>query len=78
MLGTHEAASGVVAITASIREISQRGTITVGKRADLVILDGDLSALPGVIRSVRLVFKDGIGYDAPKLRLSAKALVGIQ
>ena len=61
-----------------LREINQRGTITIGKRADLVVLDGDLPATPAVIRNVRLVFKDGIGYDAPKLRLSAKAMVGIQ
>ncbi len=61
-----------------LREINQRGTITVGKQADLVILDGDLSAAPGIIRNVRLVFKDGIGYDAPKLRASAKGMVGIQ
>ena len=61
-----------------LRELNQRGTITIGKRADLVILDGDLPSTPAVIRNVSLVFKDGIGYDAPKLRLSAKALVGIQ
>ena len=61
-----------------LRELNQRGTVTIGKRADLVVLDGDLATTPAVIRNVRLVFKDGIGYDAPKLRLSAKALVGIQ
>ena len=61
-----------------LREINQRGTITVGKQADLVVLDGDLPSTPSVIRNVRLVFRDGIGYDAPKLRLSAKAMVGIQ
>ena len=61
-----------------LRELNQRGTITVGKQADLVVLDGDLPSTPSVIRNVRLVFKDGIGYDAPKLRLSAKAMVGIQ
>ena len=61
-----------------LRELNQRGTVTIGKRADLVVLDGDLPATPAVIRNVRLVFKDGIGYDAPKLRLSAKAMVGIQ
>ena len=61
-----------------LRELNQRGTVTIGKRADLVVLDGDLPATPAVIRNVRLVFKDGIGYDAPKLRLSVKAMVGIQ
>lgn len=61
-----------------LRELNQRGTITIGKQADLVVLDGNLAATPAVIRNVRLVFKDGIGYDAPKLRLSAKGMVGIQ
>lgn len=61
-----------------LRELGTRGTVTVGKRADLVVLDGDLAATPAVIRKVRLVFKDGVGYDAPKLRLSAKGMVGIQ
>ena len=61
-----------------LRELNQRGTITIGKQADLVVLNGDLPSTPSVIRNVRLVFKDGIGYDAPKLRLSAKAMVGIQ
>ncbi len=61
-----------------LRELNQRGTITIGKHADLVVLDGNLATTPAVIRNVRVVFKDGIGYDAQKLRLSAKGMVGIQ
>jgi hypothetical protein len=54
------------------------GSVTVGKLADLVVLDGDPIARPSDIRAVSLVFKDGIGYDAAKLRASVRGMVGIQ
>ena len=54
------------------------GTVEAGKRADLVVLEGDLTSQPGVIRKVRLVFKDGIGYDSSKLIRSVQGRVGIQ
>lgn len=50
----------------------------MGKRADLAVLDGDLIARPADIGKVRLVFKDGVGYDANKLRQSTRGLVGIR
>jgi len=53
------------------------GSIEVGKLADLVVLRGDLTADPGVIRSVVTVFKDGVGYDSVKLIESVKGHVGI-
>ena len=59
-------------------QLSQIGTVTVGKRADLVVIDGDPSRTPGDIRKVRWVFKDGIGYDAGNLTASVKGLVGIR
>ena len=55
----------------------QLGSIEKGKAADLVILDGDLAADPATIRKVTTVFKDGVGYDSPKLIASAKGRVGI-
>jgi imidazolonepropionase-like amidohydrolase len=58
--------------------IDETGTITVGKRADLVVLDGDPVARPADIGKVRWTFRDGIGYDAAKLRASVKGMVGIQ
>ena len=43
------------------------GTIAVGKRANLVLLNGNLEENPNVIRHVELVFKDGKGFDPEKL-----------
>ena len=53
------------------------GTVERGKLADLVVLKGDLSADPSVIRSPTLVFKDGVGYDPGKLLASVQGRVGI-
>ena len=53
------------------------GSIERGKIADLVVLDGDLASDPSVIRRVTTVFKDGIGYDSPKLIATVKGRVGI-
>ncbi|MBC7895534.1 MAG: amidohydrolase family protein [Cytophagaceae bacterium] len=54
------------------------GTVQNGKIADLVLLRGDLAANPVAIRNVVTVFKDGRGFDAPKLIESVKGLVGIR
>lgn len=43
------------------------GTIQVGKRADFIILDGNLSKDATVIKNVETVFKKGIGYDSEKI-----------
>jgi imidazolonepropionase-like amidohydrolase len=53
------------------------GSIEAGKLADLVVLRGDLAANAGVIREVTTVFKDGVGYDSPKLLAAVKGRVGI-
>jgi predicted amidohydrolase YtcJ len=53
------------------------GSIEAGKLADLVVLRGDLAANPVVIREVTTVFKDGVGYDSPKLIAAVKGRVGI-
>jgi imidazolonepropionase-like amidohydrolase len=55
----------------------QLGTVERGKLADLVVLEGELTADPSVIRSPTLVFKDGIGYDPAKLLASVQGRVGI-
>ena len=54
------------------------GSVTAGKLADLVVLRGDPVARPGDIRNVTLVFKEGIGFDSPKLIESVKGQVGIR
>src|SRR6185369_2786238 len=58
---------------AKILGVSQTlGTVEVGKLADLVVLQGDLTADPSVIRTPTIVFKDGVGYDAAKLIASVQ------
>jgi imidazolonepropionase-like amidohydrolase len=59
-------------------EDSIYGSIEVGKTADLVVLSGDPARTPSDIRSVRLVFRDGVGYDPVKLVESVKGQVGIR
>jgi predicted amidohydrolase YtcJ len=60
-----------------LRVDKQLGTVERGKLADLVVLEGDLTADPSVIRNPSLVFKDGIGYDPAKLVASVQGRVGI-
>ena len=59
-------------------ESNEIGTLAVGKRADLVVLQGDPSKNIADIRKVTLVFKDGIGYDSAKLIESARGTVGLR
>jgi imidazolonepropionase-like amidohydrolase len=54
------------------------GSVAAGKTADLVVIRGNPVATPGDIRNVTLVFKDGVGYDSPKLLASVKGVVGIR
>ena len=53
------------------------GSVEQEKIADLVVLQGDLTADPAAIRRVTTVFKDGVGYDSPRLLASVKGRVGI-
>ncbi|MGH7465655.1 MAG: amidohydrolase family protein, partial [Longimicrobiales bacterium] len=54
------------------------GSIEVGKIADLVVVNGNPAAVPGDIRKVTHVFKDGVGYDPVKLIDSVRGAVGIR
>jgi imidazolonepropionase-like amidohydrolase len=54
------------------------GSVAAGKLADLVVIRGNPVATPADIRQVTLVFKDGVGYDSPKLQAAVKGLVGIR
>jgi imidazolonepropionase-like amidohydrolase len=54
------------------------GTVEVGKRADLVLMRGNPGADPGALRAMTLVFKDGVGYDSPRLFESVKGWVGVR
>jgi len=52
------------------------GSIAVGKNADLVVVKGDPAIRITDIEQVEIVFKDGVGYDAPKLLESVRQRYG--
>lgn len=54
------------------------GSVTPGKLADLVVINGDPIARPAEIRNVVTVFKDGVGYDSAKLIAACAGLVGLR
>jgi imidazolonepropionase-like amidohydrolase len=56
---------------------NQIGSITEGKDADLVVIDGDPSTNIHDIEKVTTVFKDGVGYDSAKLIASVAHAVGL-
>ncbi|WDE08900.1 amidohydrolase family protein [Thalassomonas viridans] len=56
---------------------SEIGTIESGKNADMVLIDGDLTRDPSMIRKMSLVFKNGIGYSSKKIIEATKAVVGL-
>ena len=61
-----------------LNQEDQIGTIAPNKMADLVIMDKNISEDVSAIRSINIVFKNGIGYDSKKLFKAAEGLVGIR
>ena len=61
---------------AQLLGLNNIGTIEEGKRADIVVLGGDLIVDPSMIRKVELVFKEGYGFDPDKLLADVKGQVG--
>jgi imidazolonepropionase-like amidohydrolase len=59
-------------------ESERIGTLATGKQADIVVIKGDPSKNINDVENVELVFKDGVGYDSPKLIESVQGLVGIR
>ena len=53
-----------------------RGTIEVGKRAGMIVMEGDPSANIKAIYHIETVFKKGIGYNPAVLKESVKGRVG--
>lgn len=53
------------------------GTVEAGKVADLVVLEGDLEQL-GHLRTTKIVFRNGVGWDSAKLYDSVRGIVGIR
>lgn len=58
-------------------ELDRRGTIAPGKAADLILIDGNPAARIADIRKMKIVFKDGAGYDPAKLAESVKGAAGL-
>ena len=54
------------------------GSVELGKTADLVVIEGDLTADPARIRNVTTVFKAGVGFDSAKLIDAVRGEVGIR
>jgi imidazolonepropionase-like amidohydrolase len=55
---------------------AQIGTIAVGKNADLVVIKGDPARQIADLENVEIVFKDGVGFDSPRLIESVKGRFG--
>ncbi|MEX1828070.1 amidohydrolase family protein [Luteibacter sp. CQ10] len=53
------------------------GSIEVGKRADLVLLQGDIANDVSAIERPSLVFKKGVGYDSQAIYQSVAGQVGL-
>lgn len=52
------------------------GSIAVGKRADLILVDGDPVRDAAALERIVTVFKAGVGYDRAALLASVRGLVG--
>src|SRR5579864_6852188 len=59
-------------------ELDKVGTLSVGKQADLVVINGDPTANIKDVENVETVFKDGVGYDSAKLIESVRGFVGLR
>lgn len=53
------------------------GSLAVGKRADIVVIDGDPMQDVSAIEHMPLVFKDGIGYDTAAIFKSMQGQIGM-
>ncbi|MGZ6125677.1 MAG: amidohydrolase family protein [Myxococcales bacterium] len=54
------------------------GTLSPGKDADLVVVEGDPSKNISDIEKVEIVFRQGVGYDSRKLFQSLRGVVGMR
>lgn len=63
---------------AKIIDKSNIGSIETGKRADFVILNGDLKSNPSIIKQVEYVFKNGLGYGSKKIIEQTNGQVGLE
>jgi imidazolonepropionase-like amidohydrolase len=55
---------------------AETGSVSVGKNADLVLINGNPAEKIADIRNVELVFHNGLGFDSAKMIAACKGLVG--
>ena len=55
-----------------------KSAVAPGKRADLVVVNGNPAQNISDIQKVSLVFKDGVGYDPSRLIDTARGQVGLR
>ncbi len=58
-------------------ELDRIGTVAAGKQADLVVIEGNPALRIADIRKVKLIFKDGAGYDPVRLLDSVRGAAGL-
>lgn len=59
-----------------LNRADQVGSIEVGKRSDMVLVNGQPAEKIEDIQNIELVFKNGIGYSSPKILAAMKETVG--
>jgi len=59
-----------------LRREREIGSVETGKRADLILVDGDPVRDPAALGRIVTVFKAGVGYDRQALLTSARGLIG--
>jgi imidazolonepropionase-like amidohydrolase len=76
---TFEQAVKIATLNGAIYEglDKDRGTVEVGKRADLILIDGDPLKDDHAIEQMPLVFKDGKGYRTDVMIDQMKGVVGL-
>ncbi|MEO5682855.1 MAG: amidohydrolase family protein [Chitinophagaceae bacterium] len=60
-----------------LRRTKDIGSIEKGKKADLVLIDGDIETDIKNIRNTDTVFKNGVGFDSKKMFVSVKGKIGL-
>ncbi len=56
---------------------NETGSVEVGKKADLILINGDLTKEISNIRKMEIVFKNGVGFSSPKIFESVKGKLGL-
>ncbi|MCC6317465.1 MAG: amidohydrolase family protein [Gemmatimonadaceae bacterium] len=61
-----------------LKEAADRGSVEVGKAADLVVIRGNPVSNARDIYEVVTVIRDGVGYDTARMLAAIKGLVGVR